>query len=143
VINKIIIYVFLIILSLLFVFPFLWMILSSFKANKEVLAIPVKIFPEVWTIDAYLNLASFAHYDFSRYFLNSIFVTVLAVFFAVILCTTAGYGFAKYKFPGNNFLFFFVLSTIMIPFQAIVVPLFILMKDLGLQNSYLGLFLNH
>ena len=140
-INKIVKYVFLIILSLLFVFPFLWMILSSFKANKEVLAIPVKIFPEVWTIDAYLNLASFANYDFSRYFLNSIFVTVLAVFLAVILCTTAGYGFAKYKFPGNNFLFFFVLSTIMIPFQAIVVPLFILMKDLGLQNSYLGLII--
>ena len=117
------------------------MILSSFKANKEVLAIPVKLFPEEWTINAYVNLANFANYDFSRYFLNSIIVTALAVLLAVILCTTAGYGFAKYKFTGNNFLFFFVLSTIMIPFQAIVVPLFILMKELGLQNSYLGLII--
>ena len=134
-------YIFLIALSFLFVFPFIWMILSSFKANKEVLAIPVKILPEVWTADAYMNLAGYTNYDFPRYFLNSIFVTFAAVLLAVILCTTAGYGFAKYKFPGNSFLFFFVLSTIMIPFQAIVVPLFILMKDLGLQNSYLGLII--
>ena len=130
-----------IVLSLSFVFPFLWMILSSFKANKEVLAIPVTILPEVWTIEAYLNLASYANYDFPRYIFNSIFTTIAAVLLAVILCTTAGYGFAKYKFPGNSFFFFFVLSTIMIPFQAIVVPLFILMKDLGLQNSYLGLII--
>jgi len=141
VIYKIIKYIFLTALSFLFVFPFLWMILSSFKANKEVLAIPVKVFPEEWTVNAYLNLANYSNYDFPRYFFNSIFTTVAAVIFAVILCTTAGYGFAKYKFPGNSFLFFFVLSTIMIPFQAIVVPLFILMKNLGLQNSYLGLII--
>lgn len=134
-------FLFLVFLSCLFLFPFLWMVLSSLKPNEEVLAIPVKILPNKWQIDAYTNLLNYSEYDFPRYFFNSIFVTVMAVFLAVILCTTAGYGFAKYNFKYSNILFIVVLSTIMIPFQAIVVPLFILMKDLGLNNSYLGLII--
>ena len=59
----------------------------------------------------------------------------------VFLSTTAGYGFAKYKFKGNNVLFTLVLSTIMIPFQAILIPLFILVRKFGMQDSYLGLII--
>jgi len=117
------------------------MIISSFKPNEEVLSIPINIFPKKWQFDAYENLLNYTEYDFPRYFFNSIFVTFFAVFLAVVLCTTAGYGFAKFKFKYNNLFFMIILSTIMIPFQAIVVPLFILMKDLGLQNTYLGLII--
>ena len=130
-------FIFLLVLSTLFLFPFFWMLVSSFKPNEEVLAIPVKIFPKIWQIDAYTNLMNYSEYNFPRYFFNSIFVTIAAVLLAVILCTTAG------TLPPTilNIVTFFiiVLSTIMIPFQAIVVPLFILMKDLGLNNTYLGL----
>ena len=91
-------FIFLLVLSTLFLFPFFWMLVSSFKPNEEVLAIPVKIFPKIWQIDAYTNLMNYSDYNFPRYFFNSIFVTIEAVLLAVILCTTAGYGFATYNF---------------------------------------------
>ena len=138
---KILKYFSLVLLLIIFLFPFFWMVVSSFKPTSEVLAIPVNILPKNWQIDAYTNLSNYTEYDFTRYFINSFVVTFFAVLLAVILCTTAGYGFAKYKFKYNNLIFIIVLSTIMIPFQAIVVPLFILMRDLGLQNSYLGLII--
>ena len=82
------------------------MVVSSFKPTSEVLAIPVNIFPKNWQIDAYTNLSNYTEYDFTRYFLNSFIVTFFAVLLAVILCTTAGYGFAKYNFLLNLNLFF-------------------------------------
>ncbi len=117
------------------------MVLSSFKLNKDVLAIPITFLPPEWNFKSYYNVFHYADYDFPRYFVNSLIVTVFAVLLTVVLSTTAGYGFAKYKFKGNNILFTLVLSTIMIPFQAIIVPLFVLIKTMGIQNSYLGLII--
>ena len=140
-ILNILLYSVLILVGLLFIFPFIWMVLSSLKLNKDVLAIPIKFFPPTWNFESYYNVFHYADYDFPRYFVNSILVTVFAVLLTVILSTTAGYGFAKYTFKGNNLLFTVVLSTIMIPFQAIIVPLFVLIKTMGMQNSYLGLII--
>ena len=61
-------FIFLLVLSTLFLFPFFWMLVSSFKPNEEVLAIPVKIFPKIWQIDAYTNLMNYSEYNFPRYF---------------------------------------------------------------------------
>lgn len=127
--------------GLAFIFPFIWMLISSFKLNKDVLAIPIKFLPPTWNFKSYYNAFTYPGYDFPRYFLNSFIVVIFATLLTVFLCTTAGYGFAKYKFKGNNILFVFILSTIMIPFEAIIIPLFILIKNMGLQNSYLGLIL--
>ena len=99
---KIFKYILLVSLTIIFLFPFFWMVVSSFKPTSEVLAIPVNILPKNWQLDAYTNLLNYSEYDFSRYFLNSIIVTFFAVLLAVILCTTAGYGFAKYKFKYNK-----------------------------------------
>jgi ABC-type glycerol-3-phosphate transport system permease component len=117
------------------------MVLSSFKLNKDVLAIPITFFPPTWNFKSYYNVFHYADYDFPRYFINSLIVAIFAVLLTVFLSTTAGYGFAKYKFKGNNILFTLVLSTIMIPFQAIIVPLFVIVKTMGIQNSYLGLII--
>lgn len=140
-ICKIVLYISLIVIGLIYVFPFIWMVLSSFKLNKDVLAIPIKILPPVWNFKSYYNAFHYSDYDFPRYFLNNFIVTIFAVLLCLFLSTTAGYGFAKYKFKGNNILFTIVLSTIMIPFQAIIIPLFILVRKLGMQNSYLGLII--
>lgn len=140
-IKKVILYSIIIIIGLIYIFPFIWMVLSSFKLNKDVLAIPIKFFPPVWNFQSYHNAFHYSDYNFPRYFFNSVFVTTFAVLLCVFLSATAGYGFAKYKFKGNNLLFTIVLSTIMIPFQAIIVPLFVLVKELGMQNSYLGLII--
>ncbi|RKX92026.1 MAG: carbohydrate ABC transporter permease [Spirochaetes bacterium] len=140
-IIKIALYIGLSIIGLIYIFPFIWMVLSSFKLNKDVLAIPIKILPPVWNFKSYYNAFHYSDYDFPRYFLNNFIVTIFAVLLCLFLSTTAGYGFAKYKFKGNNILFTIVLSTIMIPFQAIIIPLFVLVRKLGMQNSYLGLII--
>ncbi len=129
-------------IGFLFVFPFFWMVISSLKLNRDVLAIPMRFFPPVWNWKSYVNVfTAFPDFDFPRYILNSIIVTVLAVLLCLFFSATAGYGFAKYRFRGNGLLFTIVLSTIMISFEAIVVPLFILVRRMGMQNSYLGLII--
>ena len=125
-----------------FVFPFLWMLISSFKLNRDVLAIPIQFFPPTWNWMSYVNVfTKFPDFNFPRFILNSLIVTTVAVVFCLFLSATAGYGFAKYKFKGNGVLFMIVLATIMISFEAIVVPLFILVRKLGMQNTYWGLII--
>ncbi len=140
-IKKIIMYTIIIVIGLIFIFPFIWMVLSSLKMNKDVLAVPIRFFPPEWNWKSYYSAFHYGDYDFARYFLNSFIVVIFAVLLCIFLSTTAGYGFAKYKFKGNSLLFTLVLSTMMIPFQAIIVPLFLLVKKMGIQNSYLGLII--
>lgn len=139
--KKIILYAIIILIGFIFIFPFLWMILSSLKMNKDVLAVPISFFPPEWNWNSYYSAFHYGDYDFARYFANSFIVVIFAVLLCIFLSATAGYGFAKYKFKGNSLLFTLVLSTMMIPFQAIIVPLFLLVKKMGIQNSYLGLII--
>jgi ABC-type glycerol-3-phosphate transport system permease component len=137
-----VLYVVIIVLGFLFVFPFFWMAISSVKLNKDVLAIPIRFFPPVWNWKSYVNVfTAFPDFNFPRYIYNSFVTAIFAVLLCLFFSATSGYGFAKYKFRGNNLLFMIVLSTIMISFEAIVVPLFILVRRLGLQNHYLGLII--
>lgn len=141
-IKRVVLYIIVAVLSFVFVFPFFWMIISSFKFNKDVLAIPIRFFPAEWNWLSYRNVfTEFPDFDFPRYIFNSFVVAVFSVMLCLFFSATAGYGFAKYKFKGNNVLFTIVLSTIMITFNSIVVPLFILVRKMGLQNSYLGLII--
>ncbi len=140
--QRTILYIIVVCSGIVFLFPFFWMILSSFKFNKDILAIPLRFFPPEWNWTSYIRVfTAYPDFNFPRYILNSFIVTILAVLLALFFSATSGYGFAKYKFKGNNFLFTLVLATIMIPFQAIVVPLFILVRQLGMQNSYIGLII--
>jgi multiple sugar transport system permease protein len=141
-VQRIILYAVVVVLGFTFVFPFFWMVISSLKLNKDVLAIPIRFFPPEWNWRSYYNVFfAFPDFNFPRYILNSLVVTILAVLLCLFFSATAGYGFAKYKFKGNNLLFTIVLATIMISFEAIVVPLFILVRRMGLQNTYAGLII--
>jgi len=139
--QRVIIYVVLITIGLSFLFPFIWMVISSFKSQAEVLAIPIKFFPTEWNFKSYITAWNYPAASFPRYYINSIIVLVCAVAGSTVLSTLAGYGFAKYKFKGNNFFFIIILATWMIPFQAVVVPLFFWVTKLGLNDRYLGLIL--
>jgi ABC-type glycerol-3-phosphate transport system permease component len=140
--QRAVLYVVISALGFIFIFPFFWMIVSSLKLNKDVLAIPIRFFPPVWNWKSYVNVfTAFPDFNFPRFILNSFIVTTAAVILCLALSATAGYGFAKYRFRGNNVLFTFVLATIMISFEAIVVPLFILVRQMGMQDSYLGLII--
>jgi multiple sugar transport system permease protein len=118
------------------------MAISSVKLNRDVLAVPMRFFPPEWNWKSYVNVfTAFPDFNFPRFILNSVIVTALAVLLCLIFSATAGYGFAKFKFKGNNILFTFVLATIMISFEAIVVPLFILVRRMELQDTYWGLII--
>lgn len=137
-----ILYLALIVLGFIFVFPFFWMVISSFKLNKDILAIPIRFFPPTWNWKSYVNVfTNFPTFDFPRFIWNSVLVTTIAVLLCLFFSATSGYGFAKYKFKGNDFFFTVVLSTMMISFESIVVPLFIFIRRLGMQDSYLGLII--
>jgi multiple sugar transport system permease protein len=141
-VQRAVLYLVLVLLGVLFVFPFFWMVISSFKLNKDVLAIPMRFLPPEWNWMSYVNVfTKFPDFDFPRYIVNSFIVTIAAVLLCLFFSATSGYGFAKYRFKGNGVLFTIVLATIMISFEAIVVPLFILVRRLGMSNSYLGLII--
>lgn len=139
-VQRAILYVVVVALGIVFVFPFFWMVLSSFKTMKDVLAIPIRFLPPEWNWQSYVNVfTAFPDFNFPRFIVNSLFVTTAAVLLCLFFSATAGYGFAKYKFRGNNVLFTIVLATLMISFEVIIVPLFILVRRMNLQDTYLAL----
>lgn len=129
----------LIILAVLFIFPSYWMVLGSFTDQVRALNIPPDFWPTKWNMSSYVGL--FSEFPIFRWFLNSMIVAVSAMVIGVGTSCLAGYAFAKKQFVGKELLFWLLMSTLMIPFYSIVVPLFITMRDLGLVNTYPGIFL--
>ena len=124
----------------IFAFPIWFMVTSAFKAETEIQAIPIHWWPhEFQWLDRFREAADFA--PLWRYLFNSTLYSTVHVAVTVFFGALAGFGFAKYRFPGRTFLFFFVISTLMIPFQMLVVPLFIEVKAFGWENSYPGLII--
>lgn len=123
--------------SFLMVVPFVWVFLTSFKRSNEIVTETPKLLPMVWTFENYLKLPQVA--PFVRFFLNSIIVSGVSTFFIAVGSAACGYVFAKYRFRGRDFLFFLVISTILIPLQTYIVPLYLLTWKLGWINSYQGL----
>lgn len=125
-VTQIALYALLIGLALLFVFPFIWSFLTSVKATTEVFDEGV-ILPAVWRFDNYL--LAIQSYNLLLYLWNSTFVSIIVAVAHLILASTAGYAFARLHFPGRNLLFAAVIATLMVPSQATLVPLFILVKQ--------------
>lgn len=123
-----------------FAFPIWIMLTSAFKAEEEIMALPIHWLPHDFQwLARFHEAAEFA--PLAHYFANSLLLSVVHVAVTVFFGALAGFGFAKYRFPGQTILFFFVICTLMIPFQILVVPLFIEMKAFGWENSYPGLII--
>jgi len=121
------------------IFPFIWMILGSFKTNAEIRSNPLGLLPEAPTLDNYTQL--FGRLDFATYFTNSVVVAVFVTVGNIIFSSMVGYALAKLEFRGKKVLFILVLGTLMVPGVVTFVPLFVLTSNLGLVNSYPGLIL--
>ncbi|EAZ84423.1 carbohydrate ABC transporter permease [Lysinibacillus sp. FSL M8-0216] len=119
-------------------YPILLMILSSFKKSVDIYKDPLG-FPSSFSLDTYRTLLS--KIPFTTYFLNSLFVSVVSVVLIVVVCSLASFYIARFKFSWNHALFFIFLLGMMIPIKLGIVPLFILMRDLGLINSLWSLIL--
>jgi len=126
--------------AVVFALPLYFMASSSFKADQEVLASPIHWIP--YDFQGLTNFErAFAEIPLARYFFNSFLMAGTDVVVTVIFSALAGYGFAKFDFPGKRLCFLFVLSTIMVPFQILLVPLFIEIHSLGWDDSYAGLII--
>jgi len=128
------------VLLLMFLFPILWSVLTSFETAVEASASPPAYWPSHFSLENYRSLASYGQ-GIGRYLGNSAGVAVMTVIFTLILATLGGYGFSRFRFPGRNALFMLILATLMIPFQSILNPLFVLLRLLHLQDTQLGLSL--
>lgn len=132
-------YFLLILGALITIAPFLWMVVTSLKPESEVFVFPPTLLPAEPTVGAYVKL--FDKINFGRTFLNSAIVTFSFTLLNVFVCSIAGYAFAKIKFYGRDKIFLLFLATIMIPSQVTMIPSFMVLKNIGLLNSYLGLIL--
>jgi len=114
--------------------PGIWMLLSSFKTRAEIMAVPMRLFPDKWMIENYLNAIRVT--KFNQVFLNSIIITTAITIINVFTCTWGGYVFGKMKWRGRDFVFYLLLATMMIPGFLIIIPRYVLVAKLGMLNSY-------
>lgn len=117
--------------------PLIWMISSSFKPLNEIYAYPPTIIPLTFTTRNYDRL--FTDWPFWNWYGNSLVIAILSTVTVLFFTSLAGYAFAKYRFRGSRVLFIILLASTMIPFQLILVPLFIIMSRVGWTNSYMAL----
>jgi len=136
--TRTLIYLILVMIVIVEAFPLMWMLITSVKDSHEVFntLLPTEIkwqnFPRVWVA-----------MDFPVHLDNSLYVTSLTVALVVILATPAAYAFARYRFPGRELVYFVFIGAMMIPPQAILIPMFQFLKSLHLLNSLTGLALSY
>jgi multiple sugar transport system permease protein len=129
-----------IILAVVFMFPLLWALLNSLKPKAEANQGPPTWFPHSLSVANYRSLAAFDQ-GIGVYLRNSIVLSVLTVIGSVVVCVLGGYGFARFRFHGKSLLFGATLAILMVPYATILLPLYIVLGHLGLQNSLIGLAL--
>ena len=123
--------------GLVMILPFAFMVSTAFKPHAFVLEIPPQLIPDRPTLDNFVRAWSSG--DFPRYFLNSVFVTVISTALSVSLAAMLGFTFARYEFPLKRVLFAALLFTMMVPGMLLLIPQFIVARDLGLLNTLWGL----
>lgn len=137
--SRLLYYGVMVLLSLPFVFPTLWMISASLKGNQEIFSNPLALLPRQPSLENFAEI--FRNYPFATQYWNSIYIAVLVTVLTILLAALAGYGFARLQFPGRDLLFIACLSAMMLPAEALSIPQFILFKTVGLQNSHLPVIL--
>lgn len=137
--EKTAIYLVLIILAIIFTIPVFWMFSSSFKSLENTLTVSIKWLPEKLHFENYTEI--WGAEQFKTYFLNSLVVAITVTFATIFLASLTGYGLSKFDFPGRQVIFLFILSTMMVPFQVIAIPLYIIVRYFGWIDTYQGLII--
>ena len=129
------------VLAITFIAPLAWAFLSSLKPASEARQPPLPPWPTSgMTVENYISLDCYGA-GFWTHASNSVIVSVGTVLLTVVISVLAGYGFSRFRFPLKGLFFVLILSTIMIPFQSILTPLFLILSKVGLQNNLFGLIL--
>jgi multiple sugar transport system permease protein len=130
-------HVMLIVVALIFLFPFFWMVSNAVRSNVEVLATPVRLLPHQFEWDNFIR--AWTELPFGRFFLNSMIVAVSVI--TVIVSCLSGYAFARLNFPGRDLLLMGYLGTLMVPGIMLIIPLFLIVNALGMVNTFQGVIL--
>jgi multiple sugar transport system permease protein len=133
-------HIFCIFLAFFMLYPILWMISGSFKTNSDIFLNSSSLIPVEWRIANYTEgWNSFGSLSFATFFKNSFIITILSTLAAVISSSIVGYGFARNRFIGRNTLFAIMLMTMMLPYQIIMIPQYIIFHKLKWINTFLPL----
>jgi ABC-type glycerol-3-phosphate transport system permease component len=136
--GRFVLWILLLIGAFLCVFPFFWMAITSLKTAPEIQRVPLQIAPDHWgNLSNYTEV--FKRAPFLRFMLNSAIVASIAAVSSLVVSSLAGFGFAKYHFPGRDAFFLAIVGILMVPFQSIVVPLYTWVNRLGLIDTYMGI----
>lgn len=131
------------IVSIAFLMPLVWMVLTSFKATSEVFSTDFHWLPAQWKWENYKIVWTDEEVSMVRSYLNTIFITVVGTAVQLVIASLAAYAFAKIKFKGKNFIFMLFLATMMIPTEVTIVPRFMMFKSMGLYNNLWSVTLPH
>ncbi|NUP40650.1 MAG: carbohydrate ABC transporter permease [Streptomyces sp.] len=132
-------YVFLVVLAVAILLPFGWMAISSVKADRDVFTVPIEWIPKSYHWQNFTDI--WKQIPLATYLENSLMLSVAITFLQVLTGSFAAYGFAKIRFPGRDALFMGYVATIAVPWQAYMVPQYIIMQKLGLVNTRWSLIL--
>ena len=123
--------------SITMIFPFVWMLLTSFKTQAESMAIPPQIFPAQWNFDNFVK--ALESLPFWNLYVNTFLLIFFRVICAVVFSSMAGYAFAKLEFPCKNLLFGMVLMQMMLPSQIFIIPQYQMLAKMGMTNTIFAL----
>ena len=134
-------YVILIFAAVVVLAPFFWMLVSSFKSQRDLFAYPPKFLPTVWKWENYKKVLESGSITFFEMFFNSMKVTLPVLFGNIIFSSLAAYAFSRIKFPFKNFIFMLFMSSLMIPSAVTMIPKFLMFSNLNLVDTYWPLIL--
>jgi len=133
--SMIITYIILAVAAFVVLLPFAWLVSASLKTTAQYYASPIQWIPQPFVWSNYAE--TFAVYSVARYIGNSVFLALYAMIVSTIVSSLVAFGFARFKFPGRSILFIVMLSTLMLPAQALTIPLYITFKNLGWIDTFL------
>lgn len=137
-ISRIFMHLFLIIIAIIMILPFVWMVLTSFKSVTESTQMnPFVIFPSQWRIENYIEVIK--GNDFLALYINTFLMMIFRVICSVLFSAMTAYAFARLEFPGRNFLFGLVLYQMMIPAQVFIIPQYLMIDQINMRNTIFAL----
>ncbi|MGG7462848.1 MULTISPECIES: carbohydrate ABC transporter permease [unclassified Plantibacter] len=137
--NTGVLYAILVIASIPFIYPTVWMIFSAFKPTSEIFAQPPTLWPTNWTVDGFAKI--FTAQPFLQQYGNSLYIAVIVTVGSLIVSGLAGYAFARMRFPFRNTLFVILLASMMVPSEVTIIPIFTAVNAMGLTDTHWPLIL--
>lgn len=128
-------------LGIVCIYPFLFMISSSFKPSGDVLSTPLQLIPKNFTLMNIEGLFTNPYYSFTKWYMNTVVMTACTLILKFVIITITAYGFAKIDFPGRDPIFLVLLAALMIPSDIMIMPRYIIFKNLGILNTMWSLVL--